>query len=886
MRHKLIGKIQTNYGIRLEILDGQTLTALLCDRDTFWIAVEFLDVPIHLAPEDPGPEWYAISRARWLGRTVQASTGGDVIELTACVRFATFNKAFRGDVSMWIDRLTPLLRNEIHPVFRRRARYEIAVATYRGLGDLRSADELIRFALGDAAISASAEELDSATILHLYAQGAWLYDATNLSADELCAYGEQLEQQIVYLLNSATIPDRRCLLLALIGRIRLRFNLHSLAARGLQRGRVKPPPPITVAEWQDLLPHLPAQRLDLLDVVDADGAILAWSEAVALLKEATLFPVQDFAETIALHAPYLNYDPRWPELVAQLDSYVASATGRQAAARLGRSRYTSLLAAGMPFAALNELHRARAALVAGDTRYEGAEALLDAAGIYRDLGLFYAAKHYALAAGAVSAHENEQDHPIVAAALILTAHCDFLAGNWICFLTWLPHVLYAHANARGAADEPGLWEDLSQLLGCVSVVAKFTHQHGNAALTDWLDRKLTTVGADLEELTSSDLTPLLPDSGNELTAASLTSQLGQAPFGDAGPTRMIRFAVKGLRWRIRARNTYDDVRAAERLAAAVQIIMAALGDDDLVLAETTVEVRVKTVRPRPNGAVIDRPPKATRRASDGAHRWEAVLTRDLGPHSVDFRLATNEVIGVATVILLSMSLLPKDPIASVLERVGKDGTLTLAVLPHIRYDRAYAFLSPDDFAEQDRQALNPVGPGGFGEVLTDEFLAPMRGPGPVFRGETPAERVPGRYGAYARTLRLSLPRLAREESFQQTISELRAEGWKDWDILMAISNLIINFRLAKSGDDFANPAVRERLLRLEPEDSSEAQVDPAMVTTDALRMHLLISAAATADALGLRPAGTLSPEEIQHVMATRYSYWEDDAPHDDPFSIL
>src|SRR5438132_7629286 len=114
-------------------------------------------------------------------------------------------------------------------------------------------------------------------------------------------------------------------------------------------------------------------------------------------------------------------------------------------------------------------------------------------------------------------------------------------------------------------------------------------------------------------------------------------------------------------------------------------------------------------------------------------------------------------------ILLSVSLLPEDSLASVLDRVGKDGTLTLAVLPHIRYDRAYAIRSQADFAEQDRQALSPVGPGGFGEILTAEYLAPMRGPGPTFRGETPAERIAGRYDAFKKILRVTLPLLVRED---------------------------------------------------------------------------------------------------------------------------
>lgn len=777
-RHKLIEKALADHGVRLEILDGQTLTGLLCDRDTFWIAVEFLDVPIHLAPDDAGPDWYASSRARWLARTAQASTSGDVIELTACVRFATFDRSFRGDIGMWLDRLAPLLCDDIDPVLRRRARYETAVANYRGLGDLRPADELVRLALRDAALSGSAEELDSAHILCQFAQGAWMYAATDLTADELVTFGEQLERQLVRLVDSATVADRRCRLLSLLGRVRLRINLRSLATSGLQRGLVEPPPPMTEVEWEELLARLPVQRRDLVHLVDPDGALAAWTEAVRLLGDAPLFPVQAFAEIVALHAAYLHDDPRWSGLVAQLDTNVAASAGRQAAAGLARSRSVSLQAAGRPFAALTELHRARAALVAGDSRYEGAEALLDAADLYRDLGLLYAAKHYALAAGAVAAWDDEQQHPIVAASLIFTAQCDFLAGNWFSLMALLPTALNAHSNLREAVDEPTRWQDVVRLLGSVGVVTKFVDQAEEPALTGWLDGRLTAAGIDRSELAGTDLTALLPDGDREATVNFVSSQLEQAPFADTGPSRVIRFAARGLHWRIHTRNTFDEVRAAERLAAAVQIMTAALGDDDLLLVETTVEVKVKTVRPLQGGGVADRGPKPTGRASDGAHRWEVVLTRDLGPHSVEFLAATCEVAGMATAILMSLSLLPHESVTSILKRVGKDGALTLAIFPHIRYDRAYAVLSPEDFAERDRRALSPVGPGGFGEALMSEHLAALRRPGPVFRGETPAERVGGRYAVYTKILRITVPRLARHSGVRQVISELRAEGGK------------------------------------------------------------------------------------------------------------
>ncbi len=413
VRHRLIKKTSADYGIRLEILDGQTLTGLLCDRDTFWIAVEFLEIPIHLAPEAAGPEWYAASRARWLARKAKARTSGDVTELTACVRFATFNRSFSGDIPMWLDRLVPLLGADVDPVLRRRARFETAVAAYRGLGDLQPADELVRLTLQDAVLTESADELDSAVILYQYAQGAWMSDATDLGVDELDTFAERLECRLVGLVDSATDPDRRCHLLALLGALRLRVNLHSLEASGVQRGADAPLPPMTEREWEEMLASRRIQRRDPLPLANPKKALAAWSEAVALLERAPLFPVQSFAEIVALHSADLHDDPRWSGLVAQLDEHVATSAGRQAAAMLARTRSETLQAVGRPFAALTELHRARAALVGGDSRYEGAEALLDAADLYRGLGLLYAAKHYALAAGAVAAAGDGEYDPLV-----------------------------------------------------------------------------------------------------------------------------------------------------------------------------------------------------------------------------------------------------------------------------------------------------------------------------------------------------------------------------------------------------------------------------------------------------------------------------------------
>jgi hypothetical protein len=55
------------------------------------------------------------------------------------------------------------------------------------------------------------------------------------------------------------------------------------------------------------------------------------------------------------------------------------------------------------------------------------------------------------------------------------------------------------------------------------------------------------------------------------------------PFDDLGAERVIRFAALGQRWTVRCANRWADVLAAERLAAAAQVLLVELAHIDLCL---------------------------------------------------------------------------------------------------------------------------------------------------------------------------------------------------------------------------------------------------------------------------------------------------------------
>jgi hypothetical protein len=116
------------------------------------------------------------------------------------------------------------------------------------------------------------------------------------------------------------------------------------------------------------------------------------------------------------------------------------------------------------------------------------------------------------------------------------------------------------------------------------------------------------------------------------------------------------------------------------------------------------------------------------------------------------------------------------------------------------------------------------------------------------------------------------------------VAEQRSDGWKDWHILMAVFNIIFNYRRAVQGESLRDPAVRESWEPNAPEDPSDPMIDLAELNADALRKALMFSTGATVDALGLVIRAQFTPAELLRILATRYGYWENDIPHDDPFS--
>lgn len=64
-RHELQKWALETHGLSLYVHDGRALAEAVSDRDVFWIAAEFLEVPTEIYPESAETDWYEQSLEKW-----------------------------------------------------------------------------------------------------------------------------------------------------------------------------------------------------------------------------------------------------------------------------------------------------------------------------------------------------------------------------------------------------------------------------------------------------------------------------------------------------------------------------------------------------------------------------------------------------------------------------------------------------------------------------------------------------------------------------------------------------------------------------------------------------------------------------------------------------
>lgn len=848
-RHKVQRWANDEHEIHLEILDGQAISETLCDPEIFWIAEQFLSVPREFRPErnpDEIEHWYTTALERWEKKDDFPLIPANFHEITSAARHATYGSESRSDVPLWVSRLERFRAADAPAYLARRATYEIAVACLRGLGTLENREEELRIYFAAVPSLHNPSELEDAAVLLKFCYGACLRDAVQIPIDELHGYHEALIDRLDTRIHESETASTKCSFLNTKG-------------------------------YATFLPFSSPGNSTELDVSEA---VECWQEMLRLVDGAPLFPLDRFADHLTELLKLVGEFQGYLDLARQVDERLSARIGGFAAADKCRDRAIAFYEKGRVLSAIEELHRAKIGWFADETLEGAVLALLLLADWYRELGLVVASKQYAMAAAFICVDTTQARLKRFAPKAFLSiAECEYAQGNWIDFVgrvdaTLLSHQLVPNQDAPKVNDERELQVILLSLGTLLMAGERFAPGLGQF-VEDGAARW------DIEEFLA-DLRPLLKESWGGMSDdefwEKLEAQLAGRPYGDVGRTRVTVWKQLGITWRVEYDNESQVVARAEEFIASAQILMSEWAGRDLCLLRTTIKVKIQVDKAAEDFSLDVEP-------SNAARLWTLTIptefSREGGEGTTHFALANT------IAILSEASLLPISKFMQRVEDRFKDGVFSRAFAAR-PYHELYLDLSYHLDSTLDRHELVlPAADREF-EPVENPVMAWFSERLPGYTVEAAEKGIRARYLRGIKPVRLTVARLKKDRDFKIIVQNLRKSGWKDWHLLIALVNIVLNFRVVQPKIRKGEPMqeIQESMRRFMERDEGyeDAWIPSEKFSEQSMREALQTSQISTLRNEGLEPRQeTPDFPAIDDFLRYRMGYWADDVEHDPVF---
>lgn len=846
-RHKLQEWAQNNYSIDLVIFNGETISELLSDRDIFWIAQKFLSVPSEIYPRSPvddGNEWYQKTLANYKKTEKQFSNYSDFSNIRIAARHTAYSTELRQDLPFWLCLLERFIEPDVQKQLRRRAIYEIAFISFKGMGTLLGQEEKLREYFNAIPDLEETSDLEDAFVLLNVCISAQPKNSIALTVDETGAWQDTLITKVNDELKKAGTANKKCLLLDIRGHLSLSVN-----------------------------PRQP-KRPELED------AFVWWVELIKIVKDAPMFPLERFADRLTQYLEFLDEPSNYDDLTQQVDSLLSKRFGAFIAADKCRDRAVALYDKGKILKAIGQLHKAKFNWFAAETLYGSLLSMLFVSQCYLELGLSFAGKYYALAVASFAWDINREDlKPLLSRALIQAAKCDYYQGSWCGFIDLMDAAIEAHS--RFSEDAPNLvkHEDLYRAVFRIITLRAITERLA-PELLELVDQKVQEwkLGDAIEKLRPR-INETWDDKSIEDTWVRIEKKLFDAPFSDLGQTRVVTWSELGIKWSVIWKNDYHTTKSVEQFIAVLQIFLAELANVDLCLLKTDININVSTS----NEAHIEI-------ASLPSHAGRNWIVR-LPNYSIEdipaMEHLQRDVLYVGSNILSEASLLLDEAYQMEIDKCFQNG-ISMKAFVAKPYELIYwEFISPETFESSDRASKTKPIPSHCFIIKEYDELAWFEGPGPGYSKNTASEMLRNRYRNVMPYIRYTLKQLLSSSDFKSLVDQLHAEGWLDWHVLNTLADVKANTIINKGKEIFRNERIKEHQLQAmldEPENKNSILLPTSCFTEDKFRFCQITSMLSTLKSYGLK-CRQLTPDfmAIEHFLRFRYNYWTDDIKHNDPF---
>lgn len=849
-RHKLQQWSEETFQTELEVFDGEALSEQLTDLDVFWIAEEYLDVPSELYPRPTKPSsTYDEYRQRWLIQDETPYSYSDFSQVKYGLRRATFRVDAKPDLQNWLGKMEVYIDEKYPMALRRRAIYEVCVAALRGRNNLTEKKNLVEDYFSQIEKLQMVSDIQDATTLLSYCSSAHLHGHFEVDVDKLFDWTKSLIARIEKALDEATGSGALCRLLQIRGQAGyLQFSKGTRPEISLDE----------TFEW--------------------------WFRLLDEVEKTPLFPLEDFADLLTIMTQIVGEDARFLDLTRKIDELLSDRSSGYIAAEKCRDRALAYYDAGKYILAIKQLHQAKIKWFSAETLRGSLMSMLLLSDCYQRLNLVYPAKYYAACVAFLSSYQDDDDtRSFIPRGLFMLAESCYHGGECLTFAQISRWAIAAHNMYDERPLEIERHGSLQRIFVYTAIMRTVTKrldenlaQAFEEVFSQWPIDSATRDG--IEGLSEDETGFWHTVSIDELRATS-QDQLADRPFCDVGRQRRICWNALGIEWAVEFDNEYLVSAISEELVSTLQIILADLAHSDLVLLPNKVLVTTDVIDD--SRMQIEEVP------SNEIATWRVGIPRSwIGNLDVldDLR---GDILALAVTILGNCSALDDETLTQQLERAFSEGlpVKTFAVRP---YAELYMeFLPKNEFYSLDRKKLNPLFSSLDFVVAEHEQLAWNDTDGPGYSKERAREFLTNRYTHAIKPIRLTLPRLLRDDGFRRIIGELRPKGYLEWEILIMVANICVEYRARQFLPpqvpfDELGRIVNELMYQEESED--DINVPPSVFTGQRIEIQEKVLLAAVAKTWDLEIRQTTPDfDALEKLLDVRYHNSEDDIEHEELF---
>ncbi|WP_139926185.1 dsDNA nuclease domain-containing protein [Hymenobacter sp. DG01] len=803
---------------------------------------------------------------------------GELLEIINAANYCRWEDSLAGHTGFWQAMLRGYIsQKKALPSLRRSAVYEYLFLQMRPTGyftppsgTMQGSEEYIRFYFEDFRVFKDPAEFENAQSLLFLVVSAYRLRRTGVNKAEIIAWLKGFGDALADALATAPTPSARCRLLTChIANQFFAIRSHNVAEK--------------IAALQPLAKELVAQlpRADHFNVTHLSEQL-------------------DVYTLILVRAGLIEYEPMIDELREinlQLAPFVDERSGAHRRAKALVAKGAEYLRQDKPaytLLALRDFHSAKDLW----NNKEAAEgfmlALRQIAHLYLSLGLNLAAKYYALGAAWVCAQsDGGKLSAQVPEALALVFHADFQQGAW----------LGATANFEGyiqmrySLDPEEL--DLRKEPTALHAVGEFSllvyaAPQVSASFNDLVQKQLDSYPAEIRDQL---ITPCLESYRANVPAAELpqllTRKLIDSPLSDGGAERTIVFRALGSLWRLTFSNTYRVVPMAEEFAAQLQILVAevALSKVDFHLPKGEVELHLTDAKKW-------RAPK--RLPSNKRYAWEIALRHFDSPDPEQIKRATVNVSATLMAVLDEMSVLPHAEFeAAYVALFEKSGLATKNLFANA-YQRMYRYFLSAKRYNALRHKNHKAGSALPGSALPSlpaerEALQWRSDISSKYSREQAIDHIRQRFRGSTRCIHITLTRLKQRAGYDEWLQKLREEGWLDWQIVQAMANYMLTYKVTRQlkARKFASAEEYEHALRVGMGKMSQLDEQECYTVfpleafkTKEFSDQLEMDALFVLRSYGLEnKSQTPNFEAIRDLLSVRFRLQADNTDEDNPFLL-